>query len=157
MSDATATVGAIVLIIGLVILAFEVFHPGAFLLIPGTVLVVVGIMYIFVPDVLTTSYFGPLIIAAVAVAAMLLTIPLYKHVGKIHRPMTTTPQSLVGEPGLVVASVDGDSLRGKVRVGSEIWSARSTHPIPAGTRVRVTGGQGVAVSVEPVEPESSAS
>ncbi|HEV2449409.1 MAG TPA: NfeD family protein [Thermoplasmata archaeon] len=156
MSDATISLGIIVLLVGLAVTTFEVLHPGAFLLIPGTVFIVVGLMYIFIPDVLTTSYYGPLVIAVVAIAAMFATIPLYKHAGKTHRPSTTTPYSLVGEPGLVVAAVDNDSLRGKVRVGSEIWSARASRQLPAGTRVRVTGGEGVAVTVEAVDSDASA-
>jgi inner membrane protein len=155
VSDATLSLGLIVMIVGIAILVFEIVHPGAFLLIPGTVLVVVGVLYIFIPDVLTTSYFGPLIIAVAAIAAMLVSIPLYKHVAQIHRPMVTTPQSIVGEPGLVVAAVEVDSIRGKVRVGSEIWSARASRPIPAGTRVRVVSGQGVTVHVEPVDGDAA--
>ncbi|MCI4345672.1 MAG: NfeD family protein [Thermoplasmata archaeon] len=155
MTDANLTVGLLMLIVGIAVLTFEIIHPGAFLLIPGTVLLVVGALYILVPNFLLDTIWGPLIVAAVTVAAMLVTIPLYQHLGKIHRPLTTTPQTLTGEQGLVVTEVIPDSLKGKVRVGSEIWSARARTTIPLGTRVRVLGGEGVAVNVEPIEPEGA--
>ncbi|MCI4334610.1 MAG: NfeD family protein [Thermoplasmata archaeon] len=156
MSDATFTAGLVVLIIGIAIMTFEIIHPGAFLLIPGSVLIVSGLLYMLVPDFLLATLYGPLIVAAVAVAAMLATVPMYQRMGSIHRPMTTNPQTLAGEQGLVIAPVVPDSLRGKVQVGSEIWSARSVRLIPKGTRVRVLGGQGVAVTVEPLEGEAAA-
>ncbi|MCI4323983.1 MAG: NfeD family protein [Thermoplasmata archaeon] len=157
MTDSTFAVGAIIAMAGGVIMAFEVVHPGAFLLIPGSILLAGGLLYIALPDFLTTTPYGPLVIALVAVIATAATIPLYKRWGKVHLPMTTMPQSLAGKQGLVIASVDATSLRGKVRVGSEIWSARSDAPIPAGATVKVLGGSGVSLRVALVAEENAAS
>lgn len=151
MVDSGFAVGIVLIIGGLLLLALEIVHPGAFILIPGAVVLASGIMYLFAFPLLTGTIFGPLIIAAVAILGALVTIPYYQRIGATHRPMTTTPDSLTGEFGLVITAVLPDSMSGKVRIHSEIWSARSNTPIPAGTRVRVEGGQGVAVWVRPVE------
>jgi inner membrane protein len=149
--DSGVSVGLVLIIGGLILIAIEFVHPGAFLLIPGSVVLVGGLMYIFAYPVLTATVYGPLIVAAVAIIAVLGTLPYYRRIGAIHRPMSTTPESLAGEVGVVIVPVVPDSLRGKVRVQSEVWSARSDRPIPAGTHVRVQGGQGVSVWVLPVD------
>jgi membrane protein implicated in regulation of membrane protease activity len=150
------TIGLVLIITGLILIAIEIAHPGVFLVVPGTVVGVAGLLYTFVPMVLTASVFGPLIVAAAAILAGIITIPYYQRLGAIHRPLTTIPETLQGETGLVLAPVVPDSLRGKVRIRSEVWSARSDRPIPAGVRVRVLGGQGVSVIVEPVETDPNA-
>jgi membrane protein implicated in regulation of membrane protease activity len=153
----SSTIGFILIIGGLILIAIEFVHPGAFLLIPGTVVLAGGAMYLVAPGFLTGTIYGPLIVAVVAVAAMFATIPYYRRMGAIHRPMSTTPDSLTGESGVVVTAVVPDSMRGKVRVHSEVWSARSDRPIPVGTRVRVQGGEGVSVWVQPLEADASRS
>jgi membrane-bound serine protease (ClpP class) len=40
---------------------------------------------------------------------------------------------------------------GSVQLAGELWSATSAQPIPAGSRVRVTGRQGLMLEVEPVD------
>lgn len=155
MVDSGFAVGIVLIIGGLILLALEIVHPGAFLLIPGAVVLTGGVLYLFAYPLLTSTIYGPLIVAAVAILAAFVTIPYYRHIGATHRPMTTTPDSLTGEVGMVITAVVPDSLSGKVRIHSEVWSARSDRPIPAGTRVRVEGGQGVAVWVRPVESSAS--
>lgn len=151
--DVGQGIGIVLIIGGLVLVALEIVHPGMFVVIPGTVVLAAGLLYVFAAPVLLSTVYGPFIVAAVAIAAALLTVPYYQRIGRRHRPLSTTPDSLVGETGLVVVNVVPDSLRGKVRIHSEIWSARADREIPAGTRVRVQGGQGVAIWVQPLDAE----
>jgi inner membrane protein len=133
-------------------LAIELAHPGVFLLIPATVLIVAGLLFVFVGPVENYPLVSlPLIVVAAFVAAFA-TVPYYRHIAPVHQPMSTTVGSLEGEVGLVIAPVLPNSLQGKVRIKSEIWSARSPVAIPAGTRVRVIGGEGVAINVLPIDP-----
>lgn len=148
---ANDVLGVALVIIGVVLLASEMAHPGAFLLVPGTTAIAAGLLFVILPDWIVASPIGPVIVVIVAIATTLATIPLYQRMAPIHRPLTTTPTSLQGEVGVVTAEVVPDSLSGKVRVRSEIWSARADQRIPVGTRVRVVGGEGVAVNVAPVE------
>lgn len=155
MSVIYPAIGIALVVAGVVLLASELIHPGALLLIPGSILLVAGFLYLFLPDVLLDSYFGPVAIVVTAILAALVEIPYYRWVAPTHRPLSTTSGGLVGDEAIVVAPVLPNTLRGKVRVRSEVWSARSNVPIPVGTRVRIVHGEGVSVSVEPIEPPKS--
>ncbi len=154
MSDAGAAIGILLILIGVGLFVGELLHPGVFLLIPGTVILVSGIMYIILPGFLTDTILGPAIVLLCALVATAVSIMYYKRVAPVHPPMVTIPSTLAGLEGIVVAPVVPDSLRGKVRVRSEIWSARSRVPIPTGAKVRILGGEGVSLEVVPL-PESA--
>ncbi len=143
-------IGIAIILAGAILFTIELFHPGALLMIPGTILLVGGILYVLIPDVLLDSIVGPFVVVFAAVIATVGTIFYYRWLAGSHKTLTTNPPGLVGEEGLVIADVVPDTLRGKVRIGSEIWSARGSSRIPAGTRVRIVHGEGVSVTVEPV-------
>ena len=44
--------------------------------------------------------------------------------------------------------IKSDNINGKVKIGSELWSARSLEPIEVGTTVRIVSTEGVHVVVE---------
>ncbi len=149
-------IGIAIVIAGIILLAFELIHPGALLLIPGSILLAFGFLYLFLPNDLTNSYIGPVIIIVAAIGGALIEIPYYRWVAPVHRPMSTTSGGLVGEEAIVIAPVQPDNLRGKVKVRSEVWSARSAdQTIPVGTKVRVVHGEGVSVTVQPISPPPS--
>jgi len=145
-------IGILLVIAGIVLLAFELVHPGALLFIPGSVLLVAGFLYLFFPTYLLDSAVGPVAILVAAVVATAVEIVYYRWVAPTHNPLSTTTSGLVGEEAVVIAPIIPDTLRGKVRVRSEIWSARAPVPIPVGTRVRIVQGEGVSVLVETIEP-----
>jgi membrane protein implicated in regulation of membrane protease activity len=151
MVDAGLAVGVPLLLIGAALFIIEAIHPGVFLLIPGSIFLAAGLLYIVLPNPLTGSVFGPAIIAIAALLATVVTIPYYKRLAPVHRPMSSIPMSLEGETGVVTTTVEPDNMHGKVRIHSEIWSARSDVRIPEGTRVRILGGEGVSVRVTPID------
>jgi inner membrane protein len=150
-------IGIALVIVGVILLASELIHPGALLLIPASIFLVAGVLYLFLPNDLLDSYYGPVAILVAAILAAVIEIPYYRWVAPTHRPMSTTSAGLVGDEAIVTATVIPNTLKGKVRVRSEIWSARSTEEIPVGTRVRIVHGEGVSVSVVPIEPPKQAS
>ena len=150
MAEVGTFIGVILIVIGLALFIGELLHPGVFLLIPGTVILVAGIMYIALPGFLTTTIFGPALVVSAALVATVCSILYYRYIAPVHPPMVTMPTTLVGSEGVVIAPVIPDTLRGKVRVRSEVWSARSRVAIPAGARVRVLGGEGVSIDVVPI-------
>jgi membrane-bound ClpP family serine protease len=152
MSVIDPTIGFALVIVGIILLAFELVHPGALLLIPGSILLVAGFLYLFLPNVLLDSYIGPVAIVVVAIVAALIEIPYYRWIAPTHSPLSTTSGGLVGAEGIVIAPVIPNTLKGKVRVRSEVWSAKASIPIPEGTKVRVVHGEGVSVTVTPIEP-----
>ncbi|EQD54119.1 Nodulation efficiency, NfeD, partial [mine drainage metagenome] len=129
----------------------ELAHPGALLLIPGSIFLVAGVLYLLFPNDLLDSWIGPVAIVLAAMLATAIEIPYYRWVAPTHRPMSTTSAGLVGEEAMVTVDIQPNTLRGKVRVRSEVWSASSGLPIPAGTRVRVVHGEGVSLRVVPIE------
>ena len=149
MVSPNAVIGAVLAVVGVAVIAIEFVHPGALLLIPGSALLVGGLLYLFLPDILLGSVIGPIVVILVAVAAGLLELPSSRRISPGHPPMTTMPTTLIGRTGLVLVDVDPASLKGKVRIGSEVWSARAEAPIPAGTMVEVIAGEGVSVTVVP--------
>jgi membrane-bound serine protease (ClpP class) len=54
-------------------------------------------------------------------------------------------KSLVGQTGITKTEI---ASSGSVQVASELWSARSIKPIPAGSRIRVIGREGFTLVVE---------
>jgi membrane-bound ClpP family serine protease len=144
-------IGVTLVIAGIVLFVLEIVHPGALLLIPGSILLVAGLLYIFFPSTLLNSGYGPLLIISAAIVSALIELPYYRYIAPNHRPMSTTTAGLTGEQGIVVTDIVPNTIKGKVRVKSEIWSARSDRPIATGTMVRVVSGEGVAVKVIPLE------
>ncbi|MCI4326942.1 MAG: NfeD family protein [Thermoplasmata archaeon] len=151
MVDAGVVIGVPLLLIGAVLFIVEIIHPGVFLLIPGSIFLAAGVLYLLLPNPLTGSVFGPAVIVLVAFIATLATVPYYRRIAPVHRPMSSIPMSLEGLTGVVTRTVEPDNMKGKVRVNSEIWSARSDRRIPEGARVRILGGEGVSVTVTPVD------
>lgn len=148
-------IGLGLVLVGVALFATEIIHPGALLLIPGSVLIVAGLVALLFNDSTLTSIPGILAVSVAAILAAAVELPLYQRVAPTHRPMTTTSSGLAGEVGVVIAPVVPDTLSGKVRIKSEVWSARADAPISNGTRVRVVSGEGVAVHVTPIADEPS--
>ncbi len=143
--------GVILVVGGIVLLAAELVHPGALLFIPGSVLLVAGFLYLFTPTTLLDSALGPIAVIVAAVIATVVEIFYYRWVAPTHRPLSTTTSGLIGEEAVVISPIVPDTLKGKVRVRSEIWSARAAVAIPVGARVRIVHGEGVSVSVERID------
>jgi inner membrane protein len=149
-------IGIVLVGVGIALLASELIHPGALLFIPGSILVVAGFLYLFFPTELLDSAVGPIAILVAAFLATAVEIYYYRWVAPTHWPLSTTTAGLVGQEGIVIVPLVPDTMKGKVRVNSEVWSARAAMAIPAGARVRIVGGEGVTVRVEPVEATKAA-
>ena len=124
----------------------EAMNPGAFFIIPGTVLVIVGAIGYAVPDFLFSIY-SPIVAVVLALPVTLITIKLYQVLAKPVPPTTTVTDSLVGKKGKVITATDPNSLKGKVRIGMDIWSANSEEPIGEGEQVEVVAAEGVHITV----------
>ena len=139
-------VAIVLIVIGAALVITEANIPGGYLIIPGLDLLVIGIYGCIVPDKLFTWY-------TVAIA-IILTIPviigtlwLYKRLGGTAPPSTTVTGSLVGREGVVTVETNPENLKGKVKIGSDTWSADSDEILPVGTEVTVVSSEGVHVHV----------
>jgi len=135
---------------GILLLLAEAASPGAFILVPATVLLVLGAIGLIAPSLLL-SWWSPLITAIIVVPTTIVTIKFYQKLAPPAPPETVVASSLVGMTGVVEVEVVPDSLKGKVRIEHDTWSATSNKTIPAGRQVRVKTSEGVHVTVEEVQ------
>jgi len=136
-------------IIGILMLLAEAASPGAFIIVPATVLLVLGGIGLVYPDWLLTWY-APVTAVIVLVPMTIVTIRMYQKLAPPVPPSTTVGSSLVGMKGIVDKDVYPDNMRGKVRIANDTWSATSAVPIAAGTKVVVKSSAGVHVVVEEI-------
>ena len=141
------TVALIIVIIGALLILAEAMNPGAFMVIPGTVLVIVGIIGFIVPDFLFSIY-SPLTAILIAVPVTVATIFMYKKLAEPSPPETVVATSLVGKRGKVTSRTGPNDLKGKVRIGTDIWSANSDEEIEEDTEVEVVSAEGVHITVK---------
>ena len=100
---------------------------------------------------------GPLwlqILVCLAVSAALLAL-LRPLVRKFLTPRLTRTNvdSVIGSKGYVTIAIDNEAAVGQVKLGSMVWTARSTSgsAIPEETLVKVDRIEGVKVFVSPAE------
>jgi inner membrane protein len=142
--------GWILLLAGALFLLAEVAIPGFFAVVPGTILVIIGGLMIIAPD-LVTSPWGLVLFVVITIVVSALTIAFYKRLAPIHKPITTGMDSLVGRTGEVIAQVSPDTIDGKVKIDSQVWSATSDECIEACQKVAVVKVSGVHLFVKKVE------
>jgi inner membrane protein len=143
--------GLIFIVIGVLMLLAEAVTPGAFLVVPATVLLVLGALGLVAPDLLL-SIWSPILAVAIGVPVFFLTVKGYQKLSPPMAPTTTVATSLIGMEGTVIIDTCPNTLKGKVKIENDIWSATSSLPIPAGYRVKVVHSEGVHVNVEPIGP-----
>ena len=96
------------------------------------------------------------------IALTLLSLLVARPIAKRHllappAPLRTNAPALVGQPALVLEQVDLDS--GQVKVGGEVWSARSTSVrdvFEPGERVRVDSVHRTILHVSPLSADAPA-
>ena len=140
------TIAIIIMLLGTAFIIFEAFSPGAFLIIPGTVLIIIGVIGYAYPDFLISMY-SPIAALIIAVPVTLITIKGYQMLAKPIPPSTTISETLIGKNGMVMVSTYPGTLKGKVRIGSDIWSATSDETIEKGSEVVIESAEGVHVKV----------
>lgn len=140
------TIALILIVIGAILIIIEAFSPGAFMVIPGTVLILIGIVGYAYPDFLMSIY-SPIAAVVVAVPITILTVKGYQLLAKPIPPSTTVSESLLGKKGTVTVRVEPETLKGKVRIDSDTWSATSDEIIEEGAVITVESAEGVHVKV----------
>ncbi len=146
------TVAIILIVIGAIFLIIEAMTPGAFMVIPGVILVILGLVGAVAPDLLY-SWWVVAIAIVIAIPVTAITVKGYQKLAEPEPPTTMVSDSLVGKSGVVTVTTNPDNLKGKVKIGSDLWSASSDEIIEEGTRVIVESSEGVHVHVRRLESE----
>jgi membrane protein implicated in regulation of membrane protease activity len=90
------------------------------------------------------AQFGTFVLV-LALSLMLLRSRLVAKIGGRGVPSRTEP--LIGRHGVVTQAIDPALGAGRVNVSGEDWAARSTETIPAESKVRVVGADGIVLEV----------
>lgn len=143
-------IGLIMIIIGVLLLMAEASAPGFFIAVPATILIVLGVVGLIAPALLLTIW-SPIIVVAITIPITVLTILLYQRIAPPEPPTTTVGYSLLGKVGKVTTDIIPDTIKGKVQIENQVWSATANEPIPVGTKVKVIGSRGVHVFVQRLE------
>ncbi len=139
--------GVALIVLGFVLMVAEALLPSFGALgIGGVVAFVVGSVMLIDTD---TPGFGiPIgLIVSVAVVNLLFVVVVLRMALKARRrPVVSGAEQLLGAVGEVIEATPQETW---IRVHSERWRVRSTLPLRAGQRVRVTGREALVLQVEP--------
>ena len=114
-------------ILGVVLMIMELFTPGFFLLLTGIAACLTGVIAYFVPGMLWLQWivFG--------LSTILALVFLRKYILNRIEPINTAKSNvggLVGKTAMVVNEIQPDSLKGQVKIGGEVWIAKSVDGKP---------------------------
>ncbi|TAJ44902.1 NfeD family protein [Methanofollis fontis] len=145
------SIGWILIVLGAVFLLIEATNPGFFIAVPGTVMIILGVLFVMGFDVFGSAL-GVVAGVGAALAAAAVTVWLYSRITPDEKPTTISRDSVAGREGRVIRDVDAESISGKVLIDGVEWSARSEgEAIPAGSKVSVVHSEGVHVVVREVK------
>ena len=137
------------LLLGLGFIIAEV-HLGAFgvLGVGGIIAFVIGAVLLIDTDVPAFGISYTLIAGVTALTAAFIFFVSGAALKARRRPVVSGSEELVGSTGTVLDDFAGE---GWARVHSEQWRAKSAVPLTHGQRVRVTGRDGLVLTVAPVD------
>ena len=140
--------GLALIVLGTLLVVAEAFMPSFGALgVGGLIAFVMGSIMLFDTSVPGFEVAMP-IIAAIAFVAGLILLGIVWMFGRARRrPVVTGVDQLVGS---TAEAVDGFTEQGMVRLGGELWNARSSAPLRPGQRARVVRVEGLQVWVEPL-------
>ncbi len=142
--------GLLLLLIGAILIVVEIATPGFFIAVPGTILIIYGILLIIFPWLIEIPWF-PWLLFFLSFPIGYVTYLIYRRLSPPSKPVTESYEGLIGKRGVVIETVKPDSLEGKVRIDSDVWSATSDRVIEPGRKIVVVGVEGVHLIVKPVE------
>ena len=141
--------GIALLVLGIALLVAELFVPSFGVIgAGGLVAFVLGSLLLFDDEGTGLTVDRHVIGAAAAAAAAVMLALATLVVRAMRRRVLTGATALLGEPCEVRSRI---APRGTVLVQGEIWQATADRPIDPGSRVRVTGIDGLTLRVEPIE------
>lgn len=140
--------GLALILVGLGFIVAEVFVPSyGSLGVGGVIAFVVGAMMLIDTDI---PAFGvpTSLIAVLAVTTVLFVFAIAAAALKSRkRPVVSGREQLIGSVGVVI---DDSADESWARVHSEQWKVRSQEPLKVGQAVRVTGKDGLVLTVTPI-------
>ena len=141
--------GLALIALGVGLMVTEHFVPGFGVLgIGGIVAFVIGSIMLIDTDAPGFRIPWPLIAGAAAASALFLMLVLSLAVRSRARPVVSGREQMLGATGEVLENAAGETY---ARVHGEIWKVRSGIPLERGQVVRVTGIDGLLLTVAPAQ------
>jgi membrane-bound serine protease (ClpP class) len=139
--------GLLLMLFGLVLFALEIKVTSYGLLtIGGIVSLLFGSMILMdspAPELqLSLRVVVPVVVGFAGIAMLLVRLGAAAQ----RRPAVTGEAAMIGEAGLALTTI-GPERTGRVATHGEIWHATSREPIPEGARVRISGVEGLLLTV----------
>ena len=148
--DASSWIALAFIIVGILMLVAEAVSPGSFIIVPGTVVLVLGLLWMINPA-WTLEWWSIIIVIIVLIPMIIASIKLYQMLAPPAPPETTVASSLIGRRGVVVNEIVPNTITGKVKIENETWSATAPRRIAVGAPVEVIESRGVHVIVAELE------
>jgi membrane-bound serine protease (ClpP class) len=138
--------GAGLMFLGLALIVAEMFAPSFGILgLGGAAAFVLGATILFDPAVPGMGISWPVIGGVAAAAVILALLVSYLAVGSSRRRVVTGREEMIGVPAQVL---DWSGEEGHVHVHGERWKASADRAFEEGDRVRITGIDGLVLTVE---------
>ena len=138
--------GLALILLGMGLMVAEVFLPTyGSLGVGGVATFVIGSVILIDSDLPAFRIPYPLIGGLAAGSAAFLVFAASRVVRARNRPVVSGREELIGSPGEVVETSGNETW---ARVHGELWRVRSTTPLRAGQRVRVTAIAGLVLTVD---------
>ena len=111
-----------------------------------------GSLLAMVAALLDVGIWGQLLVFILGSALLLASTRKWVSKLKLGR-VKTNADRIIGQQAVVIQTIDNQAAKGQVRVGGQVWTARSVEdePILAGTQVEVVQITGVKVIVKKME------
>jgi len=140
--------GLALIALGIIFMISEVFMPSFGALgLGGIIAFIAGSVMLMDTGVPGFALSLALIIGVALVSAAFFILMIGMALKARHRPVVSGSEEMTGALGKAVEDFD---TRGNIHVHGEIWQATASTPIRKGQRVRVTGMDGLILSVEPL-------
>ncbi len=140
--------GAALIALGIAFLVADLFVQSFVLGVGGLAALVIGSVMLIDTELPGYGIDWRVITTLAATTAAFFMVVLAMAVKARRRPVVSGRDLLVGNQGQVVEWAGG---AGRVRIEGEFWQARGRPGLQPGQRVRVTGIEGLTLSVEPAE------
>ena len=139
--------GVALILLGLALMVAEAFVPSFGALgIGGVAAFVFGSLILIETDQPGYGISLPLILTLAASTAFLLIIVVGMALKSRRRPVTSGKEELLHAEGV---ALEDFTTQGRIRIHGEVWSARTDRPLHKNQSVRVTGREGLVLSVSP--------
>ena len=138
------------LIVALFFLIFEMGHPGLFFFLSFSLgALITGLVSLWFPSYVLQSL---VFLIGSAVSFFILRYFVSSRVLHAKKDEHTNIYALIGKHGFVIKAIEQDRL-GQVKVGSEVWSARSEDSswIDTGAEIKVIAVRGAHLLVKRVK------